>query len=81
MSGADPRADIAAIVQRVLERLQNGDSGPALPDRATPPERQLGVFGTVDEAVDAAEIAQAQLVELPLEKRREMIANIRRRCA
>ncbi len=81
MSGADPRADIAAIVKRVLGQLQSGDSGPSLPDRDTPPERQLGVFQTVDQAVDAAEIAQAQLVELPLEKRREIIANIRRRSA
>jgi acyl-CoA reductase-like NAD-dependent aldehyde dehydrogenase len=79
---ADPRADISAIVQKVLQRIQSGDSGPpSLPDRDTPPERQRGVFATVDEAVDAAEIAQAQLVELPLEKRREIIANIRRRCA
>ncbi len=81
MSGADPRADISAIVQRVLQQLQAGDSGPTLPDRDTPPERQRGVFETVDQAVDAAEIAQAQLVEMPLEKRREIIANIRRRTA
>ena len=78
---ADPRADISGIVQRVLDRLQSGDNGPSLPDRDTPPERQRGVFDTVDQAVDAAEIAQAQLVELPLDKRRELIANIRRRCA
>jgi acyl-CoA reductase-like NAD-dependent aldehyde dehydrogenase len=80
MSAADPRADISAIVAQVLERLQGGD-GPTLPDRDAPPERQRGVFQTVDDAVAAAGIAQALLNEMPLEKRREMVANIRRRCA
>jgi len=80
MSAADPRADIAAIVAQVLDRLQGGDT-PSLPDRDAPPDRQRGVFDTVDDAVASAGIAQALLAEMPLEKRREMIANIRRRCA
>ncbi len=80
MSGADPRADISAIVAKVLQRLEAGDTAPQ-PDRDTPPDRQRGVFSSVDDAFSAASIAQAQLVELPLEKRREMIANVRRRCA
>jgi len=71
------RDQIAAIVERVLSRIQAGES------RATPevPARPHGVYKTVSLAVDAARTAQAILVEMPLEKRREIIANIRRRCA
>jgi acyl-CoA reductase-like NAD-dependent aldehyde dehydrogenase len=40
-----------------------------------------GVFATVDEAVSAAHIAHLTLVAMPLEKRKSIIANIRKRCA
>lgn len=40
-----------------------------------------GVFASVDDALFAARKAHQLLVVMPLEKRREIIANIRRRCA
>ena len=40
-----------------------------------------GVFKTVDAVMDAAQTAQLTLISMPLEKRREIIANIRKRCA
>ena len=43
--------------------------------------RPRGVFPTVDQAVDAAYQAHLTLVAMPLEKRKEIIANIRKRCA
>ena len=42
---------------------------------------QHGVFQTVDDAVSAAQIAHQTLVAMPLEKRKEIIANIRKRAA
>lgn len=72
------QVDIAEVVERVLSRMRSGDDQPAQPlDRA----HQIGVFKTVDDAVAAATSAQHTLVALPLEKRREIIANIRRRAA
>ena len=43
--------------------------------------RMHGVFSTVDDAVSAAHTAHLTLVAMPLEKRKEIIANIRKRCA
>jgi len=37
-----------------------------------------GIFNDLDEAVKAAKIAQKQLIDMPLEKRKVIIANIRR---
>lgn len=71
------RDQIESIVDRVLKRLHTGEAKPA----AGPPGRPLGVFKTVGECVDAARTAQRTLVALPLEKRREIVANIRRRAA
>ncbi len=71
------RDEIATVIERVLQRIQGGDM-PASPD---PPAHPHGVYGSVSEAVAAAREAQKILVELPLEKRREIVANIRRRCA
>jgi acyl-CoA reductase-like NAD-dependent aldehyde dehydrogenase len=51
-------------------------SASAAPASAIPLGR--GVFGSIDEAVTAASAAQRELVELPLEKRRAMIAAMRR---
>ncbi|MED5372146.1 MAG: aldehyde dehydrogenase family protein [Myxococcota bacterium] len=68
--------EVQALVDRVLTRINKGEAPPP-----SIPARPRGVFKTVDEAVSAAKIAQQILVELPLDKRREMIANIRRRAA
>ena len=43
--------------------------------------RMHGVFSTVDDDVSAAHTAHLTLVAMPLEKRKEIIANIRKRCA
>ena len=69
---------VSEIVERVLTRIRKGE----LPDRQIDvPGAPRGVFKTVDGAMDAAETAQLTLVTMPLEKRREIIANIRKRAA
>lgn len=72
------RDQLETIVSQVLDRIKSG-SAPAA--RKEPPKKGHGVYKTVSEAVAAAEQAQRTLIALPLEKRREIIANIRRRCA
>ena len=70
--------DIDRVVAQVMGRLRDG----TMPDRTGEmPARPLGVYATVDEAVDAATTAHHTLVALPLEKRREIIANVRKRAA
>ncbi len=69
--------NITEIVERVLARVQSG-APPAGGELCANPR---GVFRTVDEAVAAATTAQHTLIAVPLEKRREIIANIRRRAA
>jgi aldehyde dehydrogenase len=69
---------IQDIVGRVLARIQSGD-GPQ--PTAEVPVAPRGVFATVDDAVDAATLAQQTLMAISLEKRREIIANVRRRAA
>jgi acyl-CoA reductase-like NAD-dependent aldehyde dehydrogenase len=72
------RDQISQIVERVLGQIQQGE----LPARVDDfPVKPRGVFKTVDAAMDAAHHAHQILVEIPLEKRREIIASIRRRCA
>jgi acyl-CoA reductase-like NAD-dependent aldehyde dehydrogenase len=70
------RDQVEAIVSQVLGRLQKGDA-----PRAELPAKPRGAFKTVSEAVSAARSAQQTLIALPLEKRREIIASIRRRAA
>jgi acyl-CoA reductase-like NAD-dependent aldehyde dehydrogenase len=74
--GSQP--DIGQLVEQVLSRIQRGDR-PARSEEL--PANPLGVFGSVDDAVDAATRAHHLLVAIPLEKRREIIANVRRRAA
>lgn len=69
---------IAQIVQRVLGQLHEGEAPKRLADI---PQRLHGVYDSVDDAVGASRMAHRVLVELPLEKRREIIANVRRRAA
>lgn len=76
MSARD--VDIDRVVSQVMSRLRDG----TLPDRTGDmPANPLGVYKTVDLAVDAATTAHHTLVALPLEKRREIIANVRKRAA
>lgn len=73
MSGElDLNALVKAVVARIGEPRERPPTVPAAP---------LGVYKTVDDAVGAASVAQQVLVALPLEKRREIIANIRMRAA
>jgi acyl-CoA reductase-like NAD-dependent aldehyde dehydrogenase len=72
------RDQISHIVERVLGQIQQGEMPAKVADYPAQPK---GVFKTVDAAMDAARHAHEVLVEIPLEKRREIIANIRRRCA
>ena len=69
---------IAAVVQRVLGQLQNGEAPKRVADI---PQRLHGVYASVDDAVGASRDAHKLLVALTLEKRREIIANVRRRAA
>lgn len=78
MSTTTQRDQIGEIVDRVLSRIRAGEM-PAKTQEA--PAHLRGVFKTVDEAASAARQAQLLLVSMPLEKRREMIASIRRRAA
>ena len=72
------RDQISDIVDRVLRRIREGELPARIHDL---PANPRGVFKTVDAAQDAARQAHLVLVEMPLEKRREVIANIRLRCA
>ena len=74
--GSQP--DIGQLVEQVLARIQRGERPARSEDL---PANPLGVFGSVDDAVDAATRAHHMLVAIPLEKRREIIANVRRRAA
>jgi len=71
------REQISQIVERVLTRINKGE----MPASTKMPANPHGVFETVSEAVSAAGMAHQVLVAMPLEKRREIIANIRRRSA
>lgn len=73
---ADNKADIESIVAQVLGRIQNSGPKPA-----EIPAKPRGAYKTVSEAVGAARASQATWIALPLEKRREVVANIRRRAA
>jgi len=77
-AGVMGKDELATVVERVLARLHQGE----LPDNTgRMPANPRGVFKTVDAAADAAWTAHQTLVAISLEKRREIIANIRRRCA
>lgn len=68
-------AQVRAIVEEVLREISaSRGPSPAVPTGIG----RDGVFDTVDEAVDAAEEAQRRLVELTLEKRREIIEALRK---
>jgi propionaldehyde dehydrogenase len=68
---------IRQIVEQVVRNLR--EEGAITPEEITPAAKGLGngIFEDVDSAIDAAEEAQKQLVELDLEKRKEIINAIR----
>ena len=71
------REDVAALVERVLARVRQGE----LPARPEVPRDPHGAYARVDDAVAAAERAHVALKALSLEKRKEIVASIRRRTA
>ncbi|MSP56341.1 MAG: aldehyde dehydrogenase EutE [Myxococcales bacterium] len=68
--------DVEDIVRRVVGQVKAGEA-----KLAELPAKPRGVYKTVSDCVSAARASQQTLVALPLEKRREIIANIRRRAA
>jgi acyl-CoA reductase-like NAD-dependent aldehyde dehydrogenase len=72
--------DLEAIAQRIAADLKSSPApapatSPAVPASAP---AGAGVFATIDEAVNAAAAAQPVFVALSMEKRKEIIAAIRR---
>jgi len=69
---------IRSIVQSVVNRLSSETAAPAGP---TSPLPQIstgdGIFNDLEEAINAAELAQNELMRLPLAKREEMIEAMR----
>lgn len=72
------RDQVESIVEKVLARINKGE-GPTA--KVEPPKSGHGVHKSVADAHGAARQAQQTLSALPLEKRREIIANIRKRAA
>ncbi len=67
-------ADIRLIVERVLDSLGKDAS-----QKEVTSARGEGIFSTVEEAVKAAQKAQKLLMGLPLDQRRNLIRNIRKK--
>ncbi|NSW75316.1 MAG: aldehyde dehydrogenase EutE [Candidatus Atribacteria bacterium] len=67
-------ADIRLIVERVLDSLGKDAS-----QKEVTSARGEGIFSTVEEAVKAAQKAQKLLMGLPLDERRNLIRNIRKK--
>jgi propionaldehyde dehydrogenase len=69
-------AEIRGIVQSVVNEIHKENSGGS----NAVPSSMVGIYSTIDEAVIAARQAHKDLRDLPLEKRKEMIANVRKLC-
>jgi len=67
--------DVDAIARRIVAELR-GAPAPAT-DRAAGPDAAAGVYGTVDEAVRAAQQAHPLFARLPLARRAAIVAAIR----
>jgi aldehyde dehydrogenase len=72
--------DIEAIARRIVADLHARPGEAGRPDAAatSPSTAGMGVYSTVDEAVQAARAAQPRFVRLPLKTRAAIIAEIRR---
>jgi aldehyde dehydrogenase len=66
---------IKQIAQRVAENLKQ--TSPASTDITKPATREMGIFNTIDEAVNAAAVAFKKLMQLTLEDRARIVASIR----
>jgi len=70
--------DIEAIAGRIAADLQRGAPAAGRQPGPVPAARDLGIFASVDEAVQAAREAQPTFVALPLKVRAKIIESIRR---
>lgn len=71
---------VQEVVKQVLMRkklIPEESPAPSQPAFIPPSLSQRGIFATMDEAIDAAEIAQRQLMSLTLETRKKIIDAIR----
>jgi propionaldehyde dehydrogenase len=72
---------IRSIVQSVVNRISNENAIPSSPAAPSSPLPQIsagdGIFNDLEEAINAAENAQKELMRLPLAKREEMIEAMR----
>ena len=79
--------EIQSIVDKVVQRIGGPSAGPGGlgggPSSGGPEVKMSGrgVFGDIDSAVTAARRAFQVFATVPLETRKRMIANVRRRCA
>ena len=79
--------EIQSIVDKVVQRIGGPAAGPGGlgggPSSGGPEVKMSGrgVFGDIDSAVTAARRAFQVFATVPLETRKRMIANVRRRCA
>jgi len=69
--------EIRAVIERVRRKVGRLETTPSLTTDPAPGSGG-GIFPTIDEAVEAARESQLRFAELGLEKRREVIENIRR---
>jgi acyl-CoA reductase-like NAD-dependent aldehyde dehydrogenase len=69
--------DVEAIARRIAADLQRNAPAPGPQSAPAPVARDLGIFATVDEAVQAAREAQPVFVALPLRQRAKIIECIR----
>jgi len=71
--------DLKLIIENVINKLESTKGDKEILDSSRDRfSRQDGIFEEVDAAVDAAEVAHLELIKLTLEKRREIIRNIRK---
>jgi len=70
--------EIDAIARRIVANIGPGSGPTATPQAEDQPSAGTGVYGTVDEAVQAARGAQPAFARLPLKTRAQIIASIRR---
>lgn len=70
-----PEEKIAFIVQQVMEQMKKNQ--PTEPQKMASRSSSFGVFSEIEEAVNAANRAQKELVEITLKKRGELISLIR----
>lgn len=63
--------EIESIVRKVVEGLQQKNS--------SEPQKLMGIFGNIEDAIKAAKAAQKEIQPMPLEYREKIISNIRKK--